>query len=87
MENSFKRRGIIEEALSLKDRHKESSAAIYVNIMQRILKDGTDYLATELDRIERLMQASMHLDKADELQRRKNILNEFTVVYRKREEL
>ncbi|XP_028401489.1 protein disulfide-isomerase 1-like [Dendronephthya gigantea] len=87
MQNSFKRSDILDEALSLKDGHKESSAAIYVNIMQRVLKDGTEYLATELNRIERLMQASMHLDKADEFQRRKNILNEFAVLYRKREEL
>ena len=87
MDNSFKRREILNEALSLGNRHAESSADIYVKIMEQVLKDGTGYLTTELNRIERLMQTAMHPDKADELQRRKNILSEFAVLYHERHEL
>jgi hypothetical protein len=87
MDNSFKRREILNEAISLSYKHAESSADVYVKIMEQVLKEGTEYLTTELNRIERLMQAAMHPDKADELQRRKNILNEFAVLHHERDEL
>jgi ribosomal protein L18E len=87
MDNSFKRREILNEAVSLRKNHAESSADIYVKVMEQVLKDGTEYLTTELSRIERLMQAAMHPDKADELQRRRNILNEFAVLHHERDEL
>ncbi len=87
MDNSFKRREILNEAVSLRNNHAENSADIYVKVMEQVLKDGTEYLTTELSRIERLMQAAMHPDKADELQRRRNILNEFAVLHHGRDEL
>lgn len=87
MENSFKRREVLNEARSLRKEHAESSADIYIKVMQHVLKDGTNYLTKELSRIERLKHAPMHPDKADELQRRKNILHEFAVLHHERDEL
>ena len=87
MGNSFERHEVLNQAISLRNTYTEDSADIYVKIMQNVLKDGTEYLAVELNRIERLMQAAIHPDKADELQKRKNILNEFAGLHHARDEL
>lgn len=87
MAESFKRQEVLNEARVLKTSHTGGSVDIYVKTMQKILQDGTGFLTAELSRIERLLHAAVHPDKADELQIRRNILQQFAVLHHEKDEL
>jgi len=54
------------------------SGKVYLKVMSSIKEKGTGFVATEITRIERLMQGSITGEKADEFTKRKNILNAFS---------
>ena len=62
---------------------KTSAAQYYVRVMERIMRDGTEYVKRESGRIGKLLQK--HVDgvsrltgeKLDELQRKANVLSAF----------
>ena len=88
MTQSFKRQELLNEAgRFMRTSDTNGSVDIYLKTMQRVLQDGAGYLTNELHRIERLLQASLHPSKADELQKRKNILQQFAKSHNKRDEL
>lgn len=87
MQQSFKRQEVLNEARFLKTTDTDGSVDIYLKAMQKILQDGTGFLAVELERIERLIQGALHPDKADELQKRKNILQQFSILHHENDEL
>jgi len=58
----------------------DASAAIgkiYVKYMQTIVEKGNDWVATEIQRLERMLAGSVSSGKADDFTRRKNILSSF----------
>jgi hypothetical protein len=55
--------------------------------MGRIVKEGAHVVEHEIDRLERLIAGQVHPRKADELEKRKNILKQFHTKHHERDEL
>ena len=88
MVQSFKRHHILEKAEMMKPSNEgHPSVETYLQTMRRIQRDGAAFVAVELDRIERLLQGAIHSDKSDELQIRKNILQQFAKLHLEKDEL
>ena len=68
--------------------HKfQTEANFYVSVMVRIAENGAGILKEEIGRLERLIAGPLHANKADELEKRKNILKQFQVLHYERDEL
>jgi len=67
-----------ENAVSgLTDEAEKLSGKIYTKIIQTIQSKGVSYVASEIERIERMLEGSVSAKKADEFTIRKNILEAF----------
>ena len=55
--------------------------------MRRITQHGAGIIKDEINRLERLIEGAIHANKADELEKRKNILKQFQVLHYERDEL
>lgn len=68
--------------------HKfQTEAHFYLSIMLQISQHGAGIVGDEIDRLERLIAGPVHANKADELEKRKNILKQFQVLHYERDEL
>lgn len=65
----------------------QTEANFYVSVMVRIAEHGAGIVKEEIDRLERLIAGPLHAKKADELEKRKNILKQFQVLHYERDEL
>eukprot|EP01147_Barroeca_monosierra_P002833 gene2833-5672_t len=72
------RKSILEEAEEESRKHDSKYAGYYVKVMQKIVDKGNDFPATELDRLQRVLDAgNVKDDKLDSFYIRRNILNQF----------
>lgn len=62
-------------------------ANFYLSVMRRITQHGAGIIKDEIDRLERLIEGPVHANKADEMEKRKNILKQFQVLHYERDEL
>jgi len=67
-----------EEAVKELTGDAVNAGKIYVKYMQTIAEKGKDWIATEVERIERMMSGTVTPAKMDDFTRRKNILNSFS---------
>ena len=65
----------------------QTEANFYTSVMVRITQNGAGIIMEEIDRLERLIAGPLHANKADELEKRKNILKQFQVLHYERDEL
>lgn len=65
----------------------QNEANFYLSVMRRISQHGAGIIKDEIDRLERLIAGPVHANKADELEKRKNILKQFQVLHYERDEL
>ena len=88
MKEHHRRTEIIREA-KLKTLHHEfqTEADFYLTVMTRVMSYGAGIIKGEIDRLERLIAGPLHANKADELERRRNILKQFHVLHYERDEL
>jgi protein disulfide-isomerase A6 len=56
----------------------KSNGDVYVKLMQAIEKRGKDFVATETERVSRMLDGSLTIQKRDELTIRRNILKAFS---------
>ena len=54
-------------------------AHYYVKVMRDIQSEGEQYLDLEIERINKLFLSDLHLDKRDELTKKKNVLQYFRI--------
>ncbi|XP_062500839.1 uncharacterized protein LOC134178068 [Corticium candelabrum] len=74
------RDSIMEQASAVADGHaSKQDATYYVKVMKKIQEKGTEFVTSEVSRIERLLGGSVSANKADEFTKRKNVLNQFSV--------
>ena len=79
---------ILANAKNMADSHEAKDYAVYyISIMSRIMEEGAEIIGEEIERIDRLLSGSIHADKADEFEKRKNILKQFHVLHYERDEL
>ena len=82
------RREVMAMAVELAKSHQLRIYAEYYTLaMAKVITEGAGYIANEVDRLERLINGPIHADKADEFERRKNILRQFQVIHYDRDEL
>jgi len=62
---------------ALSDEAHAAAGKIYVKYMQTIVEKGNEWVATEVQRLERMLSGSVAPSKVDEFTRRKNILSSF----------
>ena len=83
-----KREQILVEAKMKALQHEfQTEAHFYMSVMTRVMSYGAGIITEEIDRLERLIAGPLHPNKADELEKRKNILKQFQVLHFERDEL
>lgn len=88
MKENNKRDEIMIKAKSKALSHTfQVEAHFYLSVMRRITQHGAGIIKDEIDRLERLIEGAIHANKADELEKRKNILKQFQVLHYERDEL
>lgn len=88
MKEYNRREEIIREAKIKALNHEfQTEANFYFSVMARVMSYGGGIVKDEIDRLERLIAGPLHANKADELERRKNILKQFQVLHYERDEL
>ena len=88
MEELHSRQAVMAMAVKMAKSHKlRVYAEYYTLVMAKVLNQGAAYIGDEMDRLERLITGPVHADKADEFERRKNILKQFHVLHYERDEL
>ena len=79
---------IIREAKIKALNHEyQTEANFYFSVMARVMSYGAGIIHDEVDRLERLIAGPLHANKADELEKRRNILKQFQVLHLERDEL
>jgi len=69
---------LLNRAMKLSEEHVTSSGKIYVRYMESVIERGTDFIKTEVERLQRMVDSkSMTAQKIDEFTIRLNILNTF----------
>lgn len=88
MKDYKRREEILKEAKMKALRHKfQTEANFYMSVMTRVMSYGASIISEEIDRLERLIAGPLHPKKADEFEKRKNILKQFQVLHFERDEL
>lgn len=57
---------------------ESTSGKVYTKIMQSIIEKGADYISSESQRVDRMLQGTLTPVKSDEFSKRKNILGAFS---------
>ena len=88
MQELHSRDEVIKIAAEMAKTHRfKVYADYYTSVMARVLKQGASYISAEMERLERLITGTVPAHKADEFERRKNILKQFQVLHYERDEL
>lgn len=88
MKDHKRREEILREAKIKALKHKfQTEAHFYMSVMTRVMGYGAGIISEEIDRLERLIAGPLHPNKADEFEKRKNILKQFQVLHFERDEL
>lgn len=88
MKDHRRREEILREAKIKALKHKfQTEAHFYMSVMTRVMGYGAGIISEEIDRLERLIAGPLHPNKADEFEKRKNILKQFQVLHFERDEL
>lgn len=78
MKNKANREEVLKAATGAVDEQQEKKLAkYYVKTMERVLNKGDNFIAGEIDRLDRLLGGSLSEKKKDEFNMRKNILKQF----------
>ncbi len=72
---------LVVEAEKFRDKEQEesrkASANIYTKIMHKVVAEGTNFIAKEMERVKKLMDGKVSDAKKKQLQERLNILKSF----------
>ena len=74
-----------DEAAKLTTESQKSSADMYVKTMRKIIEKGTDFVESEVKRVEKLKSGKLSDKKKEQLNDRLNILTSFSLGIKKDE--
>jgi endoplasmic reticulum protein 29 len=79
--NTEERRKLLREAEDLWDtatgKSEQKAAEVYVKTMRRIIEKGDEFVGTEMQRVQNILQGKVAKEKKEEMQYRVNILQSF----------
>ena len=81
MRNSNRREKAIRESVEIVQKlppYKKAIGDYYIKIMQKIARNGEDFLLDEITRTQKLIFGSVAFNIKDDLTKRRNILHHFS---------